>query len=69
MPISAKTLDVRWDRDGGVEVGITVRHVNGPDCGQIDEDRSACAHFDRAAVNKLIRDLRRARNTAFGVDE
>lgn len=68
--VTFKSADVSWHRDAGiVDVGITARQLDGPAIGETDPEHSAYASFSRHAVNKLIRDLRRARDQAFGRDE
>lgn len=68
------TVDVLWGRDQGmVQIVSKAEDANG---GRwVGEDPTT--HFtdgmyvdlDRNAINKLIRDLRRARDQAFGKDE
>ena len=55
-PFSVK---VQWLADGG-EVGVAAGHL---------DDTHSVVWLDRRGINKLIRDLRRARNQACGADE
>jgi hypothetical protein len=52
--------EVHWNRDDTV-VSVCVRKED-------DLDPPRYAYLDRAALNKLIRVLRRARDQAFGAD-
>lgn len=67
-------VDVLWNREGGF-VQVASKAVTA-DGGRVAAD-SEEAHFtdgmyvdlDRTSINKLIRNLRRARDQAFGRDE
>lgn len=71
----AYDVDVSWKPDNYVQVGTRTRddkslaqHLNGN--GQTAEDFTGLyGTFDRAGINRLIRALRRARDSVFGRDE
>lgn len=66
-------VDVRWNREGGY-VQIVTKETDAFG-GRLSDDEGV--HFtdglfvdlDRQGINKLIRNLRRARDQAFGRDE
>ena len=67
-------VDVRWNREGGY-VQVVTKETD-PHGGRLVGDELGAhvtdgyfVELDRAAVNKLIRNLRRARDQAFGRDE
>lgn len=66
-------VDVRWSRDGGFVQVVT--KAEDPFGGRATDDEGASyldgmfVDLDRAAINGLIRNLRRARDQAFGRDE
>jgi hypothetical protein len=68
-------VDVIWNRTGVVQIVSKATDAEGG--RYMGDDYAAEAHFtdgmfvelDRAAINKLIRNLRRARDQAFGRDE
>lgn len=73
-------LDVRWSRDKEfVEIGARIVHAaDHSNYVPTEQERPGAAgqpiqgtfmSLDRHAINKLIRDLRRARDQAFGKDE
>lgn len=67
-------VDVRWNREGGyVQIVTRAQRADG---GRVADD-SPDSHvtdgmyvdLDRAGINRVIRNLRRARDQAFGRDE
>jgi hypothetical protein len=66
--------EVRWNREGG---GVQlVTKATDPHDGRVAGDSSEThvtdgfhVDLDRSSINKLIRNLRRARDQAFGKDE
>lgn len=72
-------VDVQWMRDAHVSIGTIMPELNEVQdlLGLVNCDpnpwRGARGLYatlpDRASVNKLIRDLKRARDSAFGKDE
>ena len=69
-------VDVLWSREGSsVQIVSKVQDAEGG--RYMGDDYGETAHFtdgmyvdlDRRAINKLIRNLRRARDQAFGRDE
>ena len=67
-------VEVGWDREAG-HMQIATKCVRRTDHGRMTEDEAI--HFtdgfyvdlDRRGINDLIRNLRRARDQAFGRDE
>ena len=63
--VPPNSLEVHWEKEGG-ESGdeIVVVHI-------VDDNNDAqmSLDLDRRAINKLVRDLRRARGAVFGADE
>jgi hypothetical protein len=72
------TVDVLWGREGGyVQIVSKVEDAHGGRWIKSEDDSVPETHFtdgmhvdlDRNSINKLIRDLRKARDQAFGKDE
>lgn len=67
-------VDVRWNREGGY-VQIVSRETDASGGRLVGDDPEThytdgfYVDLDRAAINGLIRNLRRARDQAFGRDE
>jgi hypothetical protein len=64
-------VQITWRPDyPEVQIG-TVNPAGTPDVsgGTGPESNGWFVNLDRPAINKLIRDLRRARNASYGVDE
>lgn len=72
-PAIVPIVDVRWNREGGYVQIVT--KAEDPFGGRAIEDEGVhyldgfYVDLDRQAINKLIRNLRRARDQAFGRDE
>ncbi|MEU1761293.1 hypothetical protein [Micromonospora sp. NPDC005652] len=72
--VSLYDLEVGWEADRWVQVGIKTHdgrsiaeHLTGE--GETPADfRGLWGSYDRAGINRLIRILRRARDSAFGAD-
>jgi len=67
-------VDVRWNREGSYVQIVTkaTDAYGGRYAGESPETHFTDGMYvdlDRAAINKLIRNLRRARDQAFGKDE
>jgi len=62
-PSSDFGVQVGWQREGGVQVGVE------PLVGNVATDAGLWSDLDRQGCNDLIRILRRARDSAFGRDE
>lgn len=66
-------VDVRWGRDQGyVQIVTKALSAHGGRWAESDDTHVTDGFYvdlNRQAINKLIRDLRRARDQAFGRDE
>lgn len=74
-----RRIEVGWQRDGGVQVGVTAlapgadperEYIDVPD-GEPPKPAwlGEFIHLDRSQINSVIRALRQARDHAFGRDE
>ena len=76
IPADDGTVSVGWTKDRDVQLGVergpVVRYVGGAVAANMNVTAGGSSLFatltDRAAVNRLIRSLRRARDAAFGAD-
>jgi hypothetical protein len=72
QPPIVPIVDVRWNRQGTVQV---VSKAEDPLGGRATDEEGVSyldgfyVDLEREAINKLIRNLRRARDQAFGRDE
>lgn len=60
------TVHVGWDRSGYVQIATTGWYLGAEDDAP---EVGIYADLNRDQINKLIRNLRRARDQAFGADE
>lgn len=65
VPPTHTRLDVHWSKSLGDTVNVNAVWFEDAE----DIKSSYPVEMDRGAVNKLIRDLRRARTQVFGADE
>ncbi len=71
------SLDLSWNKDGGwVQISIDMERAQWLDNAEdLSKDESVVARaiytdaLNRGEINNLIRNLRRARDAAFGADE
>lgn len=63
FPVFQRAVQVGWSRDRHVEVGVAMFEMAAGQHGP-----GHWTSLDRAGVNRLIRILRKARDSAFGAD-
>lgn len=73
-PQPVPLVDVRWNREGGyVQIVTKAERADGGRIADDSPDTHVTDGFyvdlDRAGINGVIRNLRRARDQAFGRDE
>lgn len=66
LPLKEVTNDLALEVGWGIE---TIVHVATVNRGGLDAAQGWFVELDRAAINRLIKALRKARDQAFGVDE
>lgn len=69
-PSKASMVELHWGRDSDyVQIATTVREGSTHEPVTEEVQAGWFINLDRKGINKLIRDLRKARDQSFGVDE
>jgi hypothetical protein len=65
----ASMVELHWGRESFVQLATTLRDVSTHDPITREVEAGWFINLNRSGINKLIRDLRKARDQAFGADE